>query len=90
MTFYLKKQIYPEWCSILKIVQTFFAAAGAKDSVLGVVKENILEKFVKETAKIHEIPEKGPCAVNAALITIDPTTGSATEIKRIDKEVKID
>lgn len=63
---------------------------GASDSVLGVVKENILEKFVKETAKVHEIPEKGECLINAVLITIDPATGLTTDIKRIDKTVMID
>lgn len=63
---------------------------GATDSVLGVVKENILDKFVKETAKVHEIPEKGACTVNAVLITIDPATGKAETIKRVDKEIKID
>ncbi len=63
---------------------------GAADSVLGVVKENILTKFVNETAKVHEIPEKGDCLVNAVLITINPATGQAEAIKRIDKKIIIE
>lgn len=68
---------------------TDIGMVGATDSVLGVVKENILAKFVKETAKVHEIPEKGNCLVNAVLITINPKTGQAINIKRIDKEIII-
>ncbi len=63
---------------------------GATDSVLGVVKENILNKFVFETNKVHEIPEKGNCTVNAVLITINPKTGQAAAIKRVDEEIKIE
>lgn len=62
---------------------------GAKDSVLGVDKENIIKGFLTQMPVEHEIPKAGKAIVNAVFIEVDPKTKEAKKIKRIDKEVEI-
>ena len=58
---------------------------GARDSVIGMNKEQILKRFLTQMPEKFEPTEKGPGLFNAVLLTIDEQTGRATEIKRIIK-----
>ena len=62
---------------------------GAKNSVLGVDKKNILKNFLTQTPQVHEIPESGLCDVDAIYLEIDTKNGEAKKIKKIKKEVEI-
>jgi hypothetical protein len=59
---------------------------GVSDSVLGVKKDIIIERFTCYYPKKHELAA-GKCKINAALIEIDEKTGKALSIKRINKEI---
>lgn len=55
---------------------------GVKESILGVDKEIILEKFLTQMSIHHEIPEEGEVEFNTVLIDID-RKGKAKKIERI-------
>ncbi len=69
--------------------QTDVGMVGLKESVIGVDKDIIIEKFLTGKSKAHDIPEHGNCIVNATMITIDPQTRKALSIKRIFNEVTV-
>lgn len=60
---------------------------GPYDSVLGVKKEIIIEKFLTQQPKSHKVAS-GDTIFNAILITINKSTKTATEIKRINQLIK--
>jgi metallophosphoesterase (TIGR00282 family) len=62
---------------------------GAKDSIIGDDKTNILKRFLTQIPYPLEVPEEGICQVNAMLLEIDTKTGKAKSIKRIDEEVRV-
>ena len=62
---------------------------GAKGTVIGVDKKNILKKFLTQMPAAHEIPEHGVCAVNAVCVTIDAATQKAIGIERVYSEAEI-
>lgn len=68
---------------------TDVGAVAAVDSVLGENKKSIIQSFLLQQPFKHEPVETGLCAINAVLITIDPKTGKARGIKRIDEEMVI-
>ena len=55
---------------------------GPLDSVIGVKKEAVLEKFITQMPRKFEVAP-GPYQFNAVIIDIDTQTGMATNIKRI-------
>lgn len=61
---------------------------GAKDSVIGVNKKNIIEKFLTDSKIVFEIPENGIVRINAAFLNLDKSMKNST-IKLINKEVLI-
>jgi len=61
----------------------------AKDSILGVDKEDIIKKFLTQLPVEHTMPESGQVTVNAVFLEVDPKTTKATKIKRINQEVEI-
>ncbi len=61
---------------------------GAKDSVIGVNKENIIEKFLTDSKIVFEFPETGIVRINAVLLNLDKNMKNST-IKLINKEVLI-
>ena len=65
---------------------------GAKDSVIGVEKQRIINHFLLdelyEPVEI-EIPKKGIAIVNGVFVEIDEKTGKAKKIERIKKETII-
>jgi len=68
---------------------TDIGMVGSKESVLGVKKEIIIEKFLKDLPIIFDIPEEGTVQINAALVTIDSKTKQAKRIKLINEETTI-
>lgn len=71
---------------------TDLGMVGAKDSVIGVEKQNIINHFID--GRLYEpiameIPKKGEAIINGVLVEINEKTGRAKKIKRIKKEVAI-
>jgi hypothetical protein len=62
---------------------------GSTDGCIGVNKEEPLKSILTQIKYKHVIPEKGKATFNAVLITIDPKTGKAKDIKRIKKNINI-
>lgn len=52
--------------------QTDAGMTGARDSVIGVQKDNIIKRFLGEQGKRFEYAEEGACDVNAILVDIGP------------------
>lgn len=63
---------------------------GAKESILGVVKEGPLKLFLTQMPVIFEIPETGVVRGDYAIITIDPDTRLCTDIKRASFDILIE
>jgi len=79
------ERILPEGAAYI----TDLGMVGAKDSVLGITKELIIEKFLTDGPIIFESPEEGEVGVNGVLLTIDPKTKKATALERICETVII-
>ncbi|MDD2646592.1 MAG: TIGR00282 family metallophosphoesterase [Patescibacteria group bacterium] len=65
---------------------------GPKDSVIGVEKTVILDRFLHDifTGPIKmEIPETGSAVINGVVVEIDDKTGQAKKISRINQETLI-
>lgn len=62
---------------------------GAKNSIIGVDKKNIIKNFLTQMPQLHEIPEEGTCIVNAIYLEINPKTKKAVKIKKIKEEIEI-
>jgi len=56
---------------------------GPYDGILGVEKESVVNRFLTNMPVRFEVDTKGRNQLNGCVITIDPTSGKATEIKRI-------
>ena len=62
---------------------------GAKGTVIGVDKKNILKKFLTSMPAAHEMPEHGVCTVSAVCVNIDENTQKAVSIERVYREIEI-
>ncbi len=60
---------------------------GAKDSVIGHKKLQIIQRFLTQIDTTHEVEEEGGGVISAVLITIDPRTKKAIAIKSWMDEV---
>jgi metallophosphoesterase (TIGR00282 family) len=58
---------------------------GLAEGCIGIDKENIIKTFLTQIKEEHIIPETGKAILNGILITIDPETKKAVEIKQITK-----
>lgn len=56
---------------------------GAYDSILGVSKEIIIDKFLSQMPVRHEIPEEGRKLLSGCFLEIDDRTGKAIHIENI-------
>ena len=61
---------------------TDIGMTGPIDSVIGVDKDLILQKFISQMPVRFE-PAKGPAAVHGVVITVDPESGRAARIQRL-------
>ena len=59
---------------------------GPLDSVIGTETAPVLERFRTGLPQRFK-PAEGPCILNSVLIDIDPQTGHATKIVRIDRSI---
>ncbi|MEK7523892.1 MAG: TIGR00282 family metallophosphoesterase [Patescibacteria group bacterium] len=59
---------------------------GPRDSVIGVSAAASLKGFLQQTPVLLE-PADGPCVVGAVAVTIDPESGRAHAVTRVDIEV---
>lgn len=62
---------------------------GGRDTVIGRSKDEVLQKFQSVVGTKFDLPDEGHCRFNSVLIEVDPVTGKARDIERIDREVVI-
>lgn len=62
---------------------------GLKDSVIGVDKNIIVQKFLGQEGLAHDISEHGRCVVNATLISIDPESQKTKKFEKIYREITV-
>ena len=60
---------------------------GARHSVLGMETEAVIERFLSQRPNRFDPVESGPAVFNSVLVTIDESSGRATHIERVDREV---
>jgi hypothetical protein len=64
---------------------TDIGMVGPIDSVIGDDPESVLQRFLTQLP--HRLSAgTGKCVINAMLVTVDDSTGKATNIERIQKE----
>jgi len=68
---------------------TDIGMTGAKDTVLGVDKDIIIDRFFNETQKSFDWPELDKAVVNALYVEVNEKTGRAKKVKLIQKDIKI-
>jgi hypothetical protein len=56
---------------------------GPVDGVIGVDRDLIIQRFLTQMPIRFE-PAKGPAALRGVVIVVDPNTGRATSIQRLD------
>jgi metallophosphoesterase (TIGR00282 family) len=61
---------------------TDLGMTGPTEGVIGVDRETILQRFLSQMPARFE-PAKGPAALHGAIITLDPNTGRAQDIRRL-------
>jgi 2',3'-cyclic-nucleotide 2'-phosphodiesterase len=66
---------------------TDLGMCGALNSVIGMDIERVLERFLTQLPNRFDPVEKGPAVFNSVLVKIDPETGRALHIERVDREL---
>jgi len=56
---------------------------GPHDSILGIKKEIIIEKFLTDAKIRHDLPKTGQIEINAVLLEIDNNSHKTTKIERL-------
>ena len=64
---------------------TDLGMVGAYDSIIGMKKDEIVQKFIDQLPARFEPPSSGVCLFNAVLIDVNIKTAKATDIKRISR-----
>ncbi|MFB3052638.1 MAG: YmdB family metallophosphoesterase [Dehalococcoidia bacterium] len=59
---------------------------GSRDSILGVVRQPVIDAFLNQLPARFTTDEHGPVVFNSVLIQVDEASGRATAIQRIDRE----
>ena len=62
---------------------------GARDGVIGMEREPIIQQFLSQRSAGADLPEIGPAIIQGVAITIDPDTTRATAIVPIQRETLI-
>jgi metallophosphoesterase (TIGR00282 family) len=60
---------------------------GALHSVLGMRTQAVIERFLTQLPNRFDPEDKGPAVFNSVIIDIDPDSGRALAIERVDREV---
>jgi len=66
---------------------TDLGMVGALHSILGMEIEPIIQRFLSQLPGRFAPVERGPAVFNAVLVQIDPDSGRALSIQRLDREV---
>ncbi len=66
---------------------TDIGMVGPRDSVLGVETQAVIQRFLTQLPNRFSTAERGPAVFNSVLVEIDPVSGRATSIQRIDREI---
>jgi hypothetical protein len=61
---------------------------GPRDSVIGVKTENVVQKFLTQMPRQFQVAS-GPYQFNAVLLTLDPVSGKALDIRRLQRYEQI-
>jgi hypothetical protein len=61
--------------------------AGSYDSVIGVDKKAIIQRFLTQMPHKFEIEKNGPFIFNAVYLEIEESSGKALKIERINRVV---
>jgi hypothetical protein len=61
---------------------------GPRDSILGMETPPVIETFLSGLPTRFTTEERGPVVFNSVLVQVDPETGKAGSIQRIDCEVE--
>lgn len=69
--------------------QSDVGMAGSQHSIIGVEVEPNLKRFLLQVPQKLPVEEGSPAEVNAVLVTVNPETGLAAEIKRLREIVDI-
>jgi metallophosphoesterase (TIGR00282 family) len=60
---------------------------GPTNSIIGVEPKDVLERFLTQTPRRLTVAKAGPTRFNSVLVDIDESTGTATSIERVDREL---
>ena len=60
---------------------------GPVNSVIGAEPQDALDRFLTQTPKRLTVATAGPTQFNSVLVEVDETTGAATGIERLDREL---
>ena len=66
---------------------TDLGMVGAVNSIIGVEPAEVLNRFLSQTPHRLKVASDGPTIFNSVFIDIDDSTGKATAIKRVDREL---
>ena len=61
---------------------------GPLNSVIGVEPKGVLERFLNQAPHRLTVAKDGPIRFNSVLVDIDESTGRATSIERVDREIE--
>ncbi len=61
---------------------------GAINSVIGSDPDDVIFRFLTQQPRRLNVASGGPLRLNSVLVEIDPATGKALSIQRVDREVK--
>lgn len=62
---------------------------GATNSIIGDLKEPLLNAFINGIKPRVDVPESGSVDIGAVLIEFDPTNGKAIKIDRVDRKTEV-
>lgn len=62
---------------------------GARDGVIGVNRDVIVNNFLTQIPEPHDVPEHGMARACGVLVTLNDSTGKAESIERVDREIEI-
>ena len=62
--------------------------AGPVNSIIGVEPAEVLERFLTQMPKRLKVAKKGPTRFNSVMVDIDDSSGKATAIERVDREIE--
>lgn len=70
------------------LYQTDLGMVGATDSVLGVVKEGIIDTFLTQIPHVHELPEQGEAVINGLFFEFDNSERKVIKFERVERLLK--